>query len=690
MNVRLMSDLDLQGKTVVFREDLNVPVKEGKITSDKRIRAAIPSLRFALDKGAGIIVLSHLGRPEEGVYSEEASLAPVAKLEELLGVPVRLEKDYLDGVSVKPGECVLCENVRFNKGEKKNNEEVARKLAALGDVYVMDAFATAHRAQASTEGAIRFAKVACVGLLMAAELEAVTRILHAPKHPLLAIIGGSKVSTKLEVLNNLSKRVDKLIVGGGIANTFLKAAGYEVGKSLYEPDLVESAAKIMEEAKGRGAAIPLPVDVVVGPALEEHAPATVLKVEDVRPTDMILDIGPATAAMYAQLIAEAGSFMSANIHAPVSGTVTAVDMVPNGQGLRQMMITIKREGDDWAEGIDRSETIVRECTLSAQEIVARIKDAGIVGMGGATFPTHVKLSIPPGKKAESLIINGVECEPYLTSDHRTMLEHGEELLVGVTILMKAIAVEKAYIGIENNKPDAIAHLRRLAQGYKGIEVVPLKVKYPQGGEKQLIVAITGREVPPPPALPIDVGAVVCNASTTYAVYQAVQKHKPLIERVVTITGKGVREPKNLLTRMGTPVEALIEAAGGLPADAGKVINGGPMMGRAMVNLASPVTKGCSGITVMSGRDAQRREASQCIKCAKCVAACPMGLEPYYLSKMTQKKGWEEVEAQMITSCIECGCCQASCPSYLPLLDWVRLGKQTVMGIIRARAAAPKK
>ena len=249
MNVRLMSDLDLQGKTVVFREDLNVPVKEGKITSDKRIRAAIPSLRFALDKGAGIIVLSHLGRPEEGVYSEEASLAPVAKrLEELLGVPVRLEKDYLDGVSVKPGECVLCENVRFNKGEKKNNEEVARKLAALGDVYVMDAFATAHRAQASTEGAIRFAKVACVGLLMAAELEAVTRILHAPKHPLLAIIGGSKVSTKLEVLNNLSKRVDKLIVGGGIANTFLKAAGYEVGKSLYEPD----SGGVRRQDHGRG------------------------------------------------------------------------------------------------------------------------------------------------------------------------------------------------------------------------------------------------------------------------------------------------------------------------------------------------------------------------------------------------------------------------------------------------------
>lgn len=389
-----------------------------------------------------------------------------------------------------------------------------------------------------------------------------------------------------------------------------------------------------------------------------------------------------------QLLAEAGSFMSANIHAPVSGTVTAVDMVPNGQGVRQMMITIKREGDQWAEEIDRSETLVRECTLAPQEIIAKIKEAGIVGMGGATFPTHVKLSIPPGKKAEAVIINGVECEPYLTSDHRTMLEHGEELVVGVTILMKAVGVTKAYIGIENNKPDAIAHLTKIARNYPGIEVVPLKVRYPQGGEKQLIAAVTGRQVPPPPALPIDVGAVVCNASTTYAVYRAVQKNMPLIERVVTITGKAVREPKNLLTRMGTPVAALIEAAGGLPEnDNVKVINGGPMMGRAMVNLDSPVTKGCSGITVMTGADAVRREPLQCIKCAKCVSACPMGLEPYYLSKMSQKKNWEEVEAQMITSCIECGCCQSTCPSYLPLLDWVRLGKQTVMGLIRARAAA---
>ncbi len=434
--------------------------------------------------------------------------------------------------------------------------------------------------------------------------------------------------------------------------------------------------------------------------LSSKRPVEVLALPDTVNIPLAQHIGAPAAAKVAkgdkvlagQLIAEASSFMSANIHAPISGTVTAVDMQPNGQGVRQMMITIQREGDEWAEGIDRSETLVKECTLSAEEIIAKIKDAGIVGMGGATFPTHVKLSVPPGKKADALIINGVECEPYLTSDHRTMLEHGEELVVGVSILMKAIGVDRAFIGIENNKPDAIAHLSKIVKEYHGVEVVPLKVRYPQGGEKQLIAAVTGRQVPPPPALPIDVGAVVCNASTTYAVYQAVQKNKPLIERVVTITGKGVKEPRNLLTRMGTPVQSLIDAAGGLPADAGKVINGGPMMGRAMINLSSPVTKGCSGITIMSGRDAGRREASQCIKCAKCVAACPMGLEPYYLSKMARKKGWDELEAQMITSCIECGCCQSSCPSYLPLLDWVRLGKQTVMGIIRARsaAAAPKK
>ena len=390
-----------------------------------------------------------------------------------------------------------------------------------------------------------------------------------------------------------------------------------------------------------------------------------------------------------QLIAEAGGFMSANIHSPISGTVTAVGPQPNAQGLRQPMITIKREGDEWMEEIDRSTDLRKECTLDSKQIIEKIKAAGIVGMGGATFPTHVKLSIPPGKKADILIINGVECEPYLTSDHRTMLERGEELAVGVTILMKAVNVDHAVIGIENNKPDAIENMRKIVAQYRGIEVMPLKVRYPQGGEKQLIAAVTGRQVPPPPALPIDVGAVVCNASTTVAVYEAVQKNKPLIERIVTITGKAMKTPRNLRTRMGTPITMLLEAGGGIPENTGKIINGGPMMGRAMVNLSSPVTKGCSGITVMSGKDAVRKEPQQCIKCAKCVSACPMGLEPFYLSKMAKKHGWDALEDNMITSCIECGCCQASCPSFLPLLDWIRLGKQTVMGRIRARAAAAK-
>ena len=390
-----------------------------------------------------------------------------------------------------------------------------------------------------------------------------------------------------------------------------------------------------------------------------------------------------------QLIAEAGGFVSSNIHSPISGTVTSVDLVVNGAGLRQPAITIKREGDEWAEGIDLSKEVVCECKLEPKEIIAKIQAAGIVGMGGATFPAHVKLSVPPGKKAEFLIINGVECEPYLTSDHRVMLERGEELLTGVTILAKALGVEKSYVGIENNKPDAIAHLQKLAASFAGVEIVPLKVQYPQGGEKQLIAAITGREVPSG-ALPIDVGAVVQNASTAVAVYEAVQKNKPLIERVVTVTGKSVKSPKNLMARVGTPISTLLEAAGGLPEDARKVINGGPMMGRAMVNLDAPVTKGTSGVLVMSGEEAERQPASQCIKCAKCVSACPMGLEPYLISKMSRRQMWEPLEAERIADCIECGCCMFTCPANLPLLDYIRLGKAKVMGIMRARAAAQKK
>ena len=418
----------------------------------------------------------------------------------------------------------------------------------------------------------------------------------------------------------------------------------------------------------------------------------VMELPDVVNIPLAQHIGaPATAivkkgdsVVVGQKIAEATGFMSANIHAPISGTVTAVDMQPNGQGLRQMMITIKREGDEWAEAIDRSTTLVTECNLEPKQIIEKIKDAGIVGMGGATFPTHVKLSIPDGKKAEILIINGVECEPYLSSDYRTMLERGQELIVGTRILMRAIGVTKAVIGVEANKPDAVAHLQQIVGTATDITVQMLKTQYPQGGEKQLIAAVTSRQVPPPPALPIDVGAVVCNASTAVAVYEAVQKNKPLIERVVTVTGAAVPQPKNLLTRFGTPVEAMIAKCGGLAEGDVKVINGGPMMGRALSNIAMPVMKGCSGITIMVGAAAGRGVESACIKCAKCVEACPMGLEPYLLSKQAKKKAWDAMEANDITSCIECGCCQFTCPANIPLLDYVRLGKQTVMGIIRAR------
>jgi electron transport complex protein RnfC len=418
----------------------------------------------------------------------------------------------------------------------------------------------------------------------------------------------------------------------------------------------------------------------------------VMELPDVVNIPLSQHIGaPATAivkkgdkVVVGQKIAEATGFMSANIHAPISGTVTAVDLQPNGQGIRQMMITIKREDDIWDEAIDRSETLITECNLEPKAIIEKIKDAGIVGMGGATFPTHVKLSIPDGKKAEILIINGVECEPYLTSDYRTMLERGEQLIAGTRILMRAIGVTNAVIGVEANKPDAVKHLQTIIGSATDIKVQMLKTQYPQGGEKQLIAAVTGREVPAPPALPIDVGAVVCNASTAVAVYEAVQKNKPLIERVVTVTGAAVPAPKNLLTRFGTPVEALIAKCGGLAEGDVKVINGGPMMGRALSNIAMPVMKGCSGITIMVGSAAIRGTESACIKCAKCVEACPMGLEPYLLSKQARKKAWDAMESNDITSCIECGCCQFTCPANIPLLDYIRLGKQTVMGIIRAR------
>lgn len=298
MTVLKMTDLDLAGKRVLIREDLNVPVKDGKVTSDARIVASLPTIRLALEKGAAVLVCSHLGRPEEGVFSEENSLAPVAAyLSEALGREVPLVRDYLEGVEVKPGEVVLLENVRFNVGEKKNTDELSQKYAALCDVYVMDAFGTAHRAQASTHGAGKHAKVACAGPLLAAELEALAKALDKPAKPMAAIVAGSKVSTKLDVLNSLSEICDQLIVGGGIANTFLAAAGLPVGKSLYEPELVETAKAIAAKVS-----VPLPVDVVVSKAFAADAEAIVKAVADVAEDDMILDIGPQTAANFAELL----------------------------------------------------------------------------------------------------------------------------------------------------------------------------------------------------------------------------------------------------------------------------------------------------------------------------------------------------------------------------------------------------
>jgi len=384
-----------------------------------------------------------------------------------------------------------------------------------------------------------------------------------------------------------------------------------------------------------------------------------------------------------QLIAKSSGFISANIHSSVSGKVFKIDEVMDQSGYKRMCIIIDTTEDDWKEGIDASDDIIREITMDKQEIIQRINDMGVVGLGGATFPTHVKMMVPDGKTAEYLIINGVECEPYLTSDHRLMLEKGEEMLIGTAILMKALGVTKAMVGIENNKPDAIEHLSKLAKNFNGIAVHALKVKYPQGGEKQLIKALTGREVPSG-KLPIETGCVVDNVGTAYAVYEAVQKNKPLIERVVTVTGKAAEKPSNFMVRLGTPITELIEKAGGLPENLGKVIGGGPMMGKALMSVEAPIVKGSSGILLVPEGEAKRAHVLNCIRCGRCISVCPMGLEPYLLSQEVQHQMYDKVEADKVMDCIECGSCQYTCPSGRPLLDYIRLGKGKVGQIIRSR------
>ncbi|WP_372750916.1 electron transport complex subunit RsxC [Labilibaculum sp.] len=416
----------------------------------------------------------------------------------------------------------------------------------------------------------------------------------------------------------------------------------------------------------------LPIPQMVSIPIAQHigAPATPL----VKKNDVV-KVG--------QLIAKSSGFVSANIHSSVSGTVFKVDNVMDASGFRRTAIIIKVDGDEWMEGIDRSETLITEISASKEEIIKKIADAGIVGLGGATFPAHVKLSIPPGKTAEVLIINAVECEPYLTSDHRVMLEKGDEVLVGTQILMKSLGVSRAIIGIENNKKDAIAHLTKLAAKYKGIEICPLKTQYPQGGEKQLIAATIKREIPSG-ALPIEVGAVVQNVGSAFAVYEAIQKNKPLFERIATITGKSLKNPSNFLFRIGTPVKDLIDAAGGLPEDTGKIIGGGPMMGKTLTTVEVPLTKGSSGLLLLPREEALRKESKACIRCGKCVSVCPMGLEPFLLMTLADKKEYDRLEKDAVMDCIECGSCSFTCPANRPLLDYIRMGKGKVGQIMRSR------
>ena len=387
------------------------------------------------------------------------------------------------------------------------------------------------------------------------------------------------------------------------------------------------------------------------------------------------------------LLAEAGGFVSAPIYSSVSGKVAKIDTVVDATGYRKPAIYINVVGDEWEESIDRSdklETLADHPELTPEEIINRVKVAGVTGMGGAGFPTFIKLTPPPTATATCVIINAVECEPYITSDYRLMMEKADEIIVGIDLLMKAVKVNKGYIGIECNKPKAIELFKQKLASRPEIEVVPLQKRYPQGGEKQLVDAVIRRQVPAPPAIPVNVGAVVQNVGTAFAVYEAVMKNKPLFERYVTVTGKKIAHPGNFLVRMGTPMIQLIDACGGMPEGDNKLLAGGPMMGKALTSVEVPVCKGTNSVTVLSGDDAKRKEAQPCIRCAKCVSACPMGLEPYLLAQVSSLHLWERAEAEDITSCIECGSCMFTCPAHRPLLDNIRLGKSTVMGIIRAR------
>ena len=419
-------------------------------------------------------------------------------------------------------------------------------------------------------------------------------------------------------------------------------------------------------------------DVAIFP-LEQHIGA---------PAKPIVAVGDKVKA--GQMIAEAGGFVSAPVHSSVSGTVQKIATFTDGWGFDKMAIHIKVEDSEWMENISTDNKLRNECKLSSEEIIKKIADAGIVGLGGACFPTQVKLMPPKDMSVDTLIINAVECEPYLTHNHQLMLEKPAEVLMGVRILMKALNIKKAIIGIEANKMDAVKSLRddesmnRQTGESISIEVVPLKLKYPQGGEKQLIEALTGRKVPNG-GIPAAVGCVVQNVGTAFAVYEAVQLNKPLVEVMMTVTGPSVTNPGNFVVRIGTPIEKVLEMAGGIPEDTGKIIGGGPMMGKTYSHTNHPVNTRSSGLLLLPKDLAAPLEEKNCIRCGKCVQNCPMGLAPYLLATQGEMALWDDMEKEQVANCIECGCCTFTCPSNRPLLDYIRYGKQTVMANIRARA-----
>ena len=412
--------------------------------------------------------------------------------------------------------------------------------------------------------------------------------------------------------------------------------------------------------------------------------------------------GPAKAVVAAgdkvkagQVIGEPTGFISAYVHSSVSGTVKSVGLRKDIVGIPVVHVEIEVEGDEWADGIDTSDTLVTAIPDDAKFIVDLIKNNGVVGLGGATFPTNVKLCPPPDKKAEVLILNGAECEPYLTSDYRIMIEKSKQIVVGAALMKKVLGVQRVVIGIEENKPEAIKsmtaavnELAALSADYSGIEVQTLKKKYPQGGEKQLIDAIMRRQVKSM-GLPIDVGAVVQNVATSLAVYDAVQKNKPLVDNTITVTGECFPKQSNLLVRVGTPISYIIDSLGGVPADAAKVISGGPMMGKAISNLDAATLKGTSSLLFLTEAQTRRKPETNCIRCGKCAEACPMGLEPFLLNKLARNGMMDELEQNAVQDCIECGCCLYTCPANIPLLDTIRIAKGEVIRIIRSRTA-PKK